>query len=183
MPGVTAVLSVIVAFSLLAAQATTVAASQGSPVTTTMTGGRAPCRASEGGTAVTCEDDVVSSVPGGAPSGPQPSAGPRPVYVPYPSLTPGPDGQSCVGTGYYQQGSPRPADASPGVAPSPDRVPGQEEYNILYRDYPPCPEAEPAAGAADTPGAFAARFWSGSVCRCPSPTLASPRAEALTEAT
>ena len=88
-----------------------------------------------------------------------------------------------VSTSYYVQGTPRPADASPGVAPSDDRVPGQEEYNILYRDYPPCPEAEPAAGAADTPGAFAARFWSGSVCRCPSPTLASPRAEALTEAT
>lgn len=108
-----------------------------------------------------------------APSAASGSASrPGQVYVAYLKLGTGPDGQPCVGTGYYVQGTPLPADASPGVAPSPDRQPGVNDYNIAYQEYPPCPTSEPAAGVADTPGAFAARFWERIPMPTPDPRIA-----------
>ena len=62
-----------------------------------------PCRRGRGNDAVEClrdfvEQAVLAATGGIGGSG---STSARPVYLPYPRVTPGPDGQPCLSTGYH----------------------------------------------------------------------------------
>jgi hypothetical protein len=134
-----------------------------------------PCKRGRGEDAVEClvkqAGSLAQDVIGAAHSSLTPS-GPRPIYVPYPRLTTGPDGRPCVVTGYYPAGARLPSDAAPEEVPSDDRVPGVNDFSLYYQTYPPCPEEEGAAGVADTPAAFAARFWERVPMPKPDPHIA-----------
>ncbi|MEW6152658.1 MAG: hypothetical protein AB1673_01530 [Actinomycetota bacterium] len=50
-----------------------------------------------------------------------------------------------------------PDDVAPEIRPGPNEERGNDLFSIYYETYPPCPtrDGEPA----DTPGAYAARYW------------------------
>ncbi len=134
----------------------------------------APVAASCGVSGNGTEGDCMAAAEcqsGGSAAAVRPSR-PGVVYVPYARPQTGPDGQACVATGYYEQGTPLPADASNGIAPSPDREPGVNDFNIQYASYPACPSPEPGSGSLDIPSAFAARFWERIPMPKPDPRIA-----------
>lgn len=132
------------------------------------------CLESLGGTAGDCFGSIGGTVPcrpggtGGSSSGPQTR------YVPYAKLVNGPDGELCVTSGYYPEGSPVPDDAAPAEVPSQDRIPGAGGYNPIYDSYPLCPPSEetPAQGQPDTPAQYAARYWERVLLPVPKPYIA-----------
>jgi hypothetical protein len=128
------------------------------------------CAGSLGGTALDCRGARVTQP--NSIARPAADAGSGVRYVPYHRLTRGPDGQQCVTTGYYAEGSSAPTDVAPDEIPSHDRIPGAGGYSNFYETYPPCPEEEGAAGVADTPAAFAVRFWERVPMPKPDPHIA-----------
>lgn len=87
----------------------------------------------------------------------------------------GPDGQACIGTGYYESGTspPRPAQG-PSEA---DEGPG--DSSSLYSTAPPCPIQPGAAGQAapvETPAMVARRHWEDISLPVPRPSIAPGRA-------
>ena len=125
-----------------------------SPLDTWADGGPIPTScATETGAELDCSAGVIG--PGGI--GTSGGGGSSVVYVPYDRLVVGPGGEFCVTTGYYAAGSGLPADVAPLEVPSPDRIVGAGGFSNIYETYPPCPPEE--GQPADTPAAWAARFW------------------------
>jgi hypothetical protein len=106
----------------------------------------------------------------GSPVEPTNSGGPQVTYVPYPQLWTDADGNSCVRTGYRPEGSPRPSDEAPETVPGLNDERGNDLFSIYYQTYPRCPASE--GEAADTPAAYAARFWEEADLPKPSPHIA-----------
>jgi len=132
------------------------------------------CGVGAGGVAIDCGKMRLGGQTdsGGETSGGGGASTPQVKYVPYPKLSEGPDGERCVTTGYYVEGSPVPDDAAPDVAPSPDRIPGAGGFNNLYDTYPACPPGEPNPAQPDTPAQFAARYWERVPLPKPAPYIA-----------
>ncbi|MGH9856803.1 MAG: hypothetical protein ACRD4B_03065, partial [Acidobacteriota bacterium] len=116
-------------------------------------------------------------VHGGSGTGRAPGAvsGPIKTYLPYDKIMVGPDGQACIGTGYYEAGTPQPI---PVQGPTEmDEGPGNS--SSLYSTAPPCPREAPAAGQADpveTPAMIARRHWEDITLPSPHPLIAPGRA-------
>jgi len=86
----------------------------------------------------------------------------------------GPDGQACIGTGYYESGSsvPRP------VQGPTESEEGPGNSSSLYSTAPPCPRRLGPSGAAslETPAMVARRHWEDIVLPDPRPRIAPGRA-------
>lgn len=85
-------------------------------------------------------------------------SGPNKNYLPYDKITVGPNGQPCIGTGYYEEGAayPRPVQGPSLV----DEAPGN--YSSLYSTAPPCPSQEAPPGQPRpvvTPAMLARQYW------------------------
>ena len=96
------------------------------------------------------------------------------TYVPYDRLTTGPDGQPCMTTGYYEEGT-VPTDGVPANPSNPQPF----IYANLADSYLPCPEAPRAPGVAtpvETPRMVAARSWLRAPLPKPQPSIAPGRA-------
>jgi len=91
-----------------------------------------------------------------------PAVGSTTRYVPYDRLTTGPDGQTCVTTGYREVTDPTLGDAI-------FQLPDQDLNNILAT-YPPCP-AQPDQ-PAETPAMIATRYWEEVPLPSPHPHIA-----------
>ena len=88
---------------------------------------------------------------------------------------PGPNGQACIGTGYYEEGT---------TAPRPVQGPTESEEgsgnsSSLYSTAPPCPAQPRAAGQTapvETPAMVARRYWEEIPLPKPRPQIAPGRA-------
>lgn len=110
------------------------------------------------------------------------SSGARPApvvkYIPYDRVTTGPDGQPCVTTGYYAEGT-QPNDAA-GVDTVTHNV--RDIHNLPPLEYPPCPRQPQAPGQpvlnepAETPSMIARRYWEEVPLPHPQPRIAPGRA-------
>ena len=102
-------------------------------------------------------------------------SGPSKTYLPYDKIMVGPNGQACIGTGYYEEGTPHPR---PVQGPSlGDEGPGNS--SSLYSTAPPCPPeprrlGEPAP--LETPSMVARRYWEDISLPMPRPEVAPGRA-------
>lgn len=132
------------------------------------------------GDSVECHHEAVSIVPvnqpaaGSRPSSTAPS-GPAKKYLPHDKIMLGPDGQACIGTGYYEDGTGQPIPAQgPGQM---DESPGNS--SSLYSTAPPCP-AQPRlpgqTGPVETPAMVARRYWEQIPLPKPRPQIAPGRA-------
>ena len=96
------------------------------------------------------------------------------TYIPYDKIMVGPDGQACIGTGYYESGSsvPRP------VQGPTESEEGPGNSSSLYSTAPPCPRRLGPSGAAslETPAMVARRHWEDIVLPDPRPRIAPGRA-------
>jgi hypothetical protein len=102
------------------------------------------------------------------------SSTPAKKYVPYDRLTTGPDGQACMTTGYYEQGT-SPTDGVPANPANPQPF----IYANMADSYPPCPQAARQPGETvpvETPRMVAARFWEQVPLPKPAPSIAPGRA-------
>lgn len=112
-----------------------------------------------------------ASSAGGAGSA---SAGPSKKYYAYDRLTTGPDGQPCMTTGYYEEGS-VPSDGIPANPANPQPF----IYANLAESYPTCPEQPRAPGQpapVETRAMVAARYWERIPLPKPQPSIAPGRA-------
>lgn len=106
--------------------------------------------------------------------GSSPSSGPTKKYLPYDRILTGPDGNPCVGTGYYEEGTPPPRPPQP--LQGDEQAPGA--VNSLLESAR-CPEQPRAAGApalVETPAMVAARYWERVPLPKPQPAIAPGRA-------
>ena len=87
----------------------------------------------------------------------------------------GPNGQPCIGTGYYEEGAPH---SRPVQGPSEtDEGPGNS--SSLYSTAPPCPpQVRPPGqvGPVETPAMVARRYWEEISLPHPRPQIAPGRA-------
>lgn len=102
-------------------------------------------------------------------------SGPTKTYLPYDKIMVGPNGQPCIGTGYYEEGTsyPRPAQG-----PS-EAEEGPGNSSSLYSTAPPCPpqaRAPGQAGPVETPAMVARRYWEEIPLPVPRPRIAPGRA-------
>lgn len=96
-------------------------------------------------------------------------------WLPYNQLTTGADGQPCVRTAYYAEGSP-PNDAGI-VDPVTQNI--RDIHNLPPLEYPPCPLQPHAPGdppAVETPAMLAMRYWEQVPLPKPAPDIAPGRA-------
>ena len=145
------------------------------------------CVHSANGEAVDCSGEQSSSSqanPGfnqtnfsatGGSSSSSRSSGPRTKYLPYNRLTTGADGQPCVTTGYYAEGT------SPNDAPLTDPVTQnvRDIHGLPPLEYPPCPVQPRAPGELarlETPAMIAMRYWEQVPLPKPAPSIAPGRA-------
>jgi hypothetical protein len=136
------------------------------------------CGVSDSGTAIDCGGEKTTVVPlnqtptnRGSSSR---SSTPAKKYLPYDRLTTGPDGEPCMTTGYYEEGT-SPTD---GVSANPAN-PQPFIYTNLADSYPPCPQAPRQASdpaPVETPRMVAARFWEQVPLPKPAPSIAPGRA-------
>lgn len=102
-------------------------------------------------------------------------SGPTTNYLPYDKIMVGPDGQPCIGTGYYEEGAPYPR---PVQGPSEmDEGPGN--YSSLYSTAAPCPSQAPPPGQLRplvTPAMFARQYWEEVDLPKPAPEIDPGRA-------
>jgi hypothetical protein len=87
----------------------------------------------------------------------------------------GPDGNACIGTGYYEAGTTPPR---PTQGPS-EAEEGPGDSSDLYSTAPPCPRAPGSAAEAaliETPAMVARRHWEDISLPVPHPTIAPGRA-------
>lgn len=101
--------------------------------------------------------------------------GPTTKYLPYNRLTTGTDGQPCVTTGYYAQGT------SPNDAAITDPVTQnvRDIHGLPALEYPPCPFRPRAPGEpaqVETPSMIAMRYWEQVPLPRPAPAIAPGRA-------
>lgn len=125
---------------------------------------------------VASQSSTSPVAPAGQPSGASASGagGPIKKWLPYDKLTTGPDGQPCMTTGYYEEGT-SPTDGVPANPANPQPF----IYANLAESYPPCPETPRAAGQAapvETPRMIAARYWQQVPLPKPDPSIAPGRA-------
>ncbi len=129
------------------------------------------CGGSESSTATAPQ--VVQTSGGGGSQGT--TSGPVKTYLPYDKIQVGPDGEACIGTAYYEAGTPQPI---PVQGPSEaDEGPGNS--SSLYWTAPPCPPEAPAPGQigpVETPAMVARRHWEDVVLPTPVPQIAPGRA-------
>jgi hypothetical protein len=95
-------------------------------------------------------------------------------YLPYDRLATGSDGQPCMTTGYYEQGT-TPNDGVPANPSNPQPF----IYANLADSYAACPETPRAPGVAapvETPRMVAARVWLRAPLPRPQPSIAPGRA-------
>ena len=117
---------------------------------------------------------MTQSSAGSRPSS-TPSSGPATTYIPYDKIRTGPEGQACIGTGYYEEGT---------VAPRPVQGPTEVEEgpgnsSSLYSTAPPCPaqpRAEGQTAPVETPAMVARRYWEEVALARPRPQIAPGRA-------
>lgn len=124
--------------------------------------------------------DYISSTP---PRGVSPTpvvqriggSAPSKTYLPYDKIMVSPDGQPCIGTGYYEVGTSQPI---PVQGPTEmDEGPGNS--SSLYSTAPPCPpQTRPPGltGPVETPAMIARRYWEEVVLPTPRPHIAPGRA-------
>ena len=98
-----------------------------------------------------------------------PSSDPGVRWVPYERVTTGPDGKSCVTTGY--RAVPPGGDALLAAAGN------RDAFDITRLDYPACPP-DPSKPAAEprSPADYAVRFWQDIPLPAPEPHIAPGRA-------
>lgn len=104
------------------------------------------------------------------------SSGPRKQYVAYDRVVVQPNGEACVTTGYFEQGTQLPSDA---VSVDPVTQTVNEIHNLPAFEYPPCPERPRAPGVtapAETPSMVARRYWELVPLPRPQPHIAPGRA-------
>jgi hypothetical protein len=97
-------------------------------------------------------------------------------YIPYNRLVTGSDGQPCVSTGYYEQGTPPPNDT---LQPDPVTQTVNEVHGLQPLEYPPCPEQATIPGQpvpVETPSMIAMRYWERIPLPTPQPWVAPGRA-------
>lgn len=141
----------------------------------------AECTGNQGGATIDCYADsstvaptnlsTIGSSKQGTGSSQSTSAK---KYVPYDRLTTGADGQACMTTGYYEEGT-SPGDGVPANPSNPQPF----IYANLADSYPPCPQAPRQPGEAapvETPRMVAARFWEQVPLPKPAPSIAPGRA-------
>jgi hypothetical protein len=132
------------------------------------------------GSHVVCEGDFSNSGAGGDSgvqnvviSSGRSNTGTK--YLPYNRLTNGPDGQPCVTTGYYAEGT------SPNDAAATDPVTQnvRDIHGLPPLEYPPCPVQPRAPGEPaplETPAMVAMRYWEQVPLPKPMPFIAPGRA-------
>ena len=102
-------------------------------------------------------------------------SGPTRTYLPYDKIMVGPNGQPCIGTGYYADGS-----AAPRPVQGPTELEeGPGNSSSLYSTAPPCPpQTRPAGqtGPGETPAMVARRYWEEVALPEPRPEIAPGRA-------
>lgn len=138
------------------------------------------CLRSDSGGAVDCSGEQSGSyqttlATTGNSSSVSSSSGPTTKYLPYIRLVTGADGQPCVTTGYYAEGT------SPNDAAITDLVTRnvQDIHGLQPLEYPPCPEQPRAPGEAaplETPSMVAMRYWEQVPLPKPRPFIAPGRA-------
>ena len=142
----------------------------------------APATCTQGlyGSHVQCEGDAIIGQPGGSSTvmnvgSSSNSVGSTTKYLPYNRLATGSDGQPCVTTGYYAEGT------SPNDAAITDPVTQnvQDIHGLPPLEYPPCPvrprvPGEPAP--VETPAMVAMRYWEQVPLPKPAPSIAPGRA-------
>jgi len=97
------------------------------------------------------------------------------TYLPYDKVMVGQDGQPCIGTGYYEEGTPHPR---PVQGPS-ELEEGPGNSSSLYSTAPPCPpqaRAPGQTGPVETPAMVARRYWEEIPLPVPRPRIAPGRA-------
>lgn len=102
------------------------------------------------------------------------SSGPVKLYIPYDKILIAPDGQPCIGTGYYEEGAPAPR---PAQGPTEmDEGPGNS--SSLYSTAPPCPPQLAPNGETEleTPAMVARRYWEEKLLPVPRPRISPGRA-------
>lgn len=93
---------------------------------------------------------------------------PRPRYVAYERLTKGPDGKTCVTTGYRE--------VPPGGDAALAAIDNRDSFDITQFNYPECPPDPTRPTDTQTPRAYAVRFWEERPLPVPQPTIAPGRA-------
>lgn len=103
------------------------------------------------------------------------ATGPTKTYLPYDRIMVGPDGEACIGTGYFEEGSSRPRPVE-GIT---DTEQGPGNISNLYGNAPPCP-AQGRSGAQqaqiETPAMTARRMWEEVALPIPKPHIQPGRA-------
>jgi hypothetical protein len=142
------------------------------------------CLHSASGEAVDCSGEQSNSTPpnvsrqtgflttGGSSSS---SSGTTTKYLPYNRMMIGSDGQPCVSTGYYAEGT------SPNDAAITDPVTQnvRDMHNLPPLEYPPCPMQPRTPGdpaPVETPSMIAMRYWEQVPLPKPAPRIAPGRA-------
>ena len=96
-------------------------------------------------------------------------------YLPYDKILVGPNGQACIGTGYYEEGTPHPR-----LVQGPSELEeGPGNSSSLYSTAPPCPpqaRAPGQTGPVETPAMVARRYWEEIPLPVPRPRIAPGRA-------
>jgi hypothetical protein len=103
------------------------------------------------------------------------TAAPAIKYIRYDRVTTGPDGQPCVTTGYYAEGT-RPNDSAD-LDPVTQNI--RDIHNLPPLEYPPCPIRPRSPGEPETleaPSMIARRYWEQVVLPKPQPAIAPGRA-------
>lgn len=102
-------------------------------------------------------------------------SGPMKTYLPYDKIMVGANGQPCIGTGYYEEGT-----ATPRPVQGPTEIEeGPGNSSSLYSTAPPCPPQARAAGQTgveETPAMVARRYWEEVALPKPRPEIAPGRA-------
>lgn len=102
-------------------------------------------------------------------------SGPMKTYLPYDKIMVGANGQPCIGTGYYEEGT-----AAPRPVQGPTEIEeGPGNSSSLYSSAPPCPpQARPAGqtGPEETPAMVARRYWEEVALPNPRPEIKPGRA-------
>ena len=103
------------------------------------------------------------------------SSAPSVRYIPYDRLASGPDGQPCITTGYFAEGT-QPNDST-ALDPVTQNV--ADIHGLAPLEYPPCPPQSQAAGQpgpVETPSMIARRYWEQVALPQPKPVIAPGRA-------
>lgn len=145
-----------------------------------MTGNQDICGNTPGGGVIYCTHGVTSTIDLSTSNNATSGNTVRPAsssqrYLPYNRLTTGPDGQPCVTTGYYAEGT------SPNDAAITDPVTQnvRDIHGLPPLEYPPCPAQPRAPGdpaPVETPSMVAMRYWEQVPLPRPSPSIAPGRA-------